>query len=228
MLVQIPHDFFSRERPRSSASTCPTPGHYGVGHLFMPHDDAQREKIEKTLETAALEEGLEVIGWRDVPVDDSVLGDTVKPTEPVHRQVFIARGGDIADEDAFERKLYVVRKLLSNRVLAMDEIDFAEYYVTSCSARIITYKGMFLAPALAQYYPDLQDPEFVSALALVHQRFSTNTFPSWSLAQPFRQICHNGEINTLRGNMNWMNARYGQHELRGAGRRHGQGLADLL
>ncbi|MGI9413149.1 MAG: glutamate synthase central domain-containing protein, partial [Hyphomicrobiales bacterium] len=207
MLVQIPHAFFKQETARLGFDL-PEPGHYGVGHLFMPHDDAQREKIESTLAEIALEEGLEVIGWRDVPVDDAVLGETVKPTEPVHRQVFIARGSAIADEDTFERKLYVVRKLLSNRVLAMDDVDFAEYYVTSCSARIITYKGMFLAPALAQYYPDLQDPGFTSALALVHQRFSTNTFPSWSLAQPFRQICHNGEINTLRGNMNWMNARY--------------------
>ncbi len=207
MLTQLPHAFFAEECA-SLGFELPEAGAYGVCYLFLPHDEGQRAVIEQTLETVAEEEGLSVIGWRDVPVDNSVLGDTVLPTEPVHRQAFIARGDAIADEDDFERKLYVVRKLLSNRVLNMEEIDFAEYYVTSCSARIITYKGMFLAPALAKYYPDLADPRYVSALALVHQRFSTNTFPSWSLAQPFRLICHNGEINTLRGNMNWMNARY--------------------
>jgi len=207
MLTQLPHAFFSEEAERLGF-TLPEPGHYGVCYLFLPHRDEHRTVIEHTLEETALEEGLQVIGWRDVPVDNSVLGDTVLPTEPVHRQAFIARGDGIADEETFERKLSVMRKVLSNRVLNMQDIEFADYYVTSCSARTVTYKGMFLAPALAQYYPDLADPRYVSALALVHQRFSTNTFPSWSLAQPFRLTCHNGEINTLRGNMNWMNARY--------------------
>ena len=207
MLTQLPHAFFSEEAGRLGF-TLPEPGHYGVCYLFLPHRDEHRTVIEHTLEETALEEGLQVIGWRDVPVDNSVLGETVLPTEPVHRQAFIARGDGITNEETFERKLSVMRKVLSNRVLNMQDIEFADYYVTSCSARTVTYKGMFLAPALAQYYPDLADPRYVSALALVHQRFSTNTFPSWSLAQPFRLTCHNGEINTLRGNMNWMNARY--------------------
>ena len=227
MLTQLPHEFF-REEASKLGFELPEPGHYGVCFLFLPHDEKNRKSIEDLLVETVEEEGMEVLGWRDVPVDNSVLGDTVIPTEPVHRQAFIGRGGDIADEDAFERKLYVMRKLLSNRVLNIEGFDFSEYYVTSSSCRTITYKGMFLAAALGRYYPDLADPRYVSALALVHQRFSTNTFPSWSLAQPFRLICHNGEINTLRGNMNWMNAALRQHELRCLWRRHGQGLADFL
>ena len=148
-----------------------------------------------------------LIGWRDVPTDNSTLGVTVKPTEPVHQQVFIGRGKKIKSEDEFERRLYILRKSISNTIYTRRERRLSGYYPVSISCRTVVYKGMFLADQLATYYPDLHDPDFVSALALVHQRFSTNTFPTWSLAHPYRMIAHNGEINTLRGNNNWMAAR---------------------
>ncbi len=207
LMVQLPHQLFAEDAARLGFEL-PQPGHYGVCYMFLPTDDVARAKTEEELKAAVEEEGLSIIGWRDVPVDNSVLGQTVLATEPVHRQAFIGGGEKFENVDDFERKLYVVRKLVSNRVLARDDIDFAEYYVVGCSARTIVYKGMVLAPNLSRYYLDLADKRFVSALALVHQRFSTNTFPSWSLAHPFRFTCHNGEINTLRGNMNWMNARH--------------------
>ncbi|MBD3666323.1 MAG: glutamate synthase subunit alpha, partial [Kangiella sp.] len=150
------------------------------------------------------------LGWRDVPVDNSDLGYSVLPTEPFHRQVFVARGAETADQDAFERKLYVIRKRVELGVAAMEDEQATDFfYIPSFSSRVITYKGMLLAVQVGQYYKDLQDEDMVSALALVHQRFSTNTFPTWSLAHPFRMICHNGEINTKRGNENWMFARQG-------------------
>ena len=148
-----------------------------------------------------------LIGWRDVPTDNSTLGETVKPTEPVHQQVFIGRGKKIKSEDEFERRLYILRKSISNAIYARRERRLSNYYPVSISCRTVVYKGMFLADQLGTYYPDLHDPDFESALALVHQRFSTNTFPTWSLAHPYRMIAHNGEINTLRGNNNWMAAR---------------------
>ena len=206
ILIQLPHEFFAAEA-QALGFELPPPNHYGVAHLFMPHDEDHRAKIEAAYEASAKQEGLEIIGWRDVPVDSSVLGESVKPTEPVQRQVFIARGADIADDDTFERKLYVARKVASNDVRANHPDAAVGYYPVSCSSRTIVYKGLFLADGVAKYYKDLQDERVVSALALVHQRFSTNTFPSWPLAHPYRMICHNGEINTLRGNSNWMAAR---------------------
>ena len=152
-------------------------------------------------------EGLSLLGWRDVPTDNSTLGESVKPTEPVHLQVFIGRGKKKLSEDEFERRLYILRKSISNAIYTRRERRTAGYYPVSISCRTVIYKGMFLADQLGTYYPDLHDPDFESALALVHQRFSTNTFPTWSLAHPYRFIAHNGEINTLRGNVNWMAAR---------------------
>jgi glutamate synthase (NADPH/NADH) large chain len=154
------------------------------------------------------DEGQELLGWRDVPVDNSSLSQDpeIRRKEPVHRQVFIGRSADIADEEAFERKLYIVRKVISARIFAGYSGIKNDFYVVSMSCRTIVYKGMFLAHQLSAYYRDLHDDRFQSGLAMVHQRFSTNTFPSWRLAHPYRFICHNGEINTLRGNVNWMRA----------------------
>ncbi len=139
-------------------------------------------------------------------MDSSILGESVKPTEPIHKQVFIGRGADITDDDAFERKLYVARKSASRQLRENHAADVVGYYPSSCSSRTIVYKGLVLADGVSRYYKDLQDERVISAVALVHQRFSTNTFPSWPLAHPYRMICHNGEINTLRGNYNWMAA----------------------
>jgi glutamate synthase (NADPH) large chain len=148
-----------------------------------------------------------LLGWREVPKDNSTLGWSVKPTEPFHMQVFIGRGGKTKTEDEFERRLYVLRKTISGRIYQARDRAIIGYYPVSLSCRTIVYKGMFLADQLGAYYPDLRDADFESAVALVHQRFSTNTFPAWPLAHPYRMICHNGEINTLRGNNNWMAAR---------------------
>ncbi|HVY01063.1 MAG TPA: glutamate synthase large subunit, partial [Pseudorhodoplanes sp.] len=207
ILVQIPHRFFTR-KARECGFELPAPGEYGVGVLFLPHDPQWRETIRKTYEELALKEGLRVIGWRtDIPTDNSSLGESVKPTEPVHQQVFIARGDGIRSESEFERRLYILRKAVSNTIYRQRERRISGYYPVSLSCRTVIYKGMFLADQLGSYYADLHEPDFESALALVHQRFSTNTFPTWSLAHPYRFIAHNGEINTLRGNVNWMAAR---------------------
>ncbi|MGB0573335.1 MAG: glutamate synthase large subunit [Alphaproteobacteria bacterium] len=206
ILIQLPHEFFAAE-VEALGFELPQPNHYGVAHLFLPRDKAQQELVEAAYQAAAEREGMSILGWRDVPVDSSILGETVKPTEPSHRQVFIARGETIADDDGFERKLYVMRKSASSYIRANYPEWAGEYYPASCSSRTIVYKGLVLADGVVQYYKDLQDERVISALALVHQRFSTNTFPSWPLAHPYRMICHNGEINTLRGNNNWMAAR---------------------
>ncbi len=203
ILIQIPHDFFKAE----VSFDLPEVGEYGIGQLFTPKDDALRDAIETAYAEAARGEGLKVIGWRDVPVDSDVLGESVQVTEPRHRQVFIARGEGVPAGDDFERKLFVARKVASNRIRTELVEAAADYYPVSCSSRTIVYKALTLADGLAQYYKDLQDTRVVSSLALVHQRFSTNTFPSWPLSHPYRMICHNGEINTLRGNYNWMAAR---------------------
>jgi glutamate synthase (NADPH/NADH) large chain len=209
ILIQIPHDFFAGEAKRLGFEL-PAAGDYGVGFVFMPRDPAVRERIEQIFDKAAAEENLEVLGWRDVPVNSSVLGESVKPTEPFHRQVFVARGPNFKDTDpqSFARKLFVMRKVVSNRVTSIRDTDCSGYYIVSMSPDTIVYKGLVLGMNLGDYYTDLKNQKMTSALALVHQRFSTNTFPSWPLAHPYRMICHNGEINTLRGNYNWMAARY--------------------
>ncbi len=202
ILVQIPDAFFRAVVPFS----LPPAGQYGVGHLFLPREPEVREKIIQLIEAQCAERGDPVLGWREVPVDNRELGESVRPLEPVIRQVFIGRRPDCKSQDAFERELFVLRKRIDNRVREMSQGE-STYYATSLSSRTLTYKGMLLADQVGSYYLDLQDERFQSALALVHQRFSTNTFPTWDLAQPFRMICHNGEINTLRGNLNWMAAR---------------------
>ena len=202
ILVQIPDAFF-----RAVVDfELPPAGSYGVGMVFLPKDESARRETQATVERHLAEGGQRVLGWRDVPVDNRVLGESVLPTEPVIRQVFVACGSNCPDQDAFERKLFVVRKRMDNEIRAAG-YDKTAFYVTSMSSRTIVYKGMLLADQVGDYYQDLQDERFDSALALVHQRFSTNTFPTWDLAHPFRMICHNGEINTLRGNVNWMAAR---------------------
>ncbi len=206
ILVQIPHKFFAKKVAEFGFSL-PAPGEYAIGVLFMPHDDAWRAEIRDAYAEEIAREGMELLGWRDVPTDNSSLGWSVKPTEPVHQQIFIGKGALKIDEDEFERRLYILRKAISGRLYAARERRVSAYYPVSVSCRTIIYKGMFLADQLGAYYPDLHDADFESALALVHQRFSTNTFPTWSLAHPYRMIAHNGEINTLRGNRNWMAAR---------------------
>src|SRR6201998_3839300 len=206
ILVQIPHAFFAR-KTKELGFTLPQPGDYAAGALFMPKEKAWRKVIQSIIADQIKAEQLKLLGWRDVPVDNSSLGETVKPTEPANMQVFIGRGAHIKDADDFERRLYILRKSISQAIYQRRDRGLAGYYPASLSCRTIVYKGMFLADQLASYYPDLHEPDFESALALVHQRFSTNTFPTWSLAHPYRMIAHNGEINTLRGNVNWMAAR---------------------
>ena len=207
ILTQIPHAFFAR-KAKALGITLPASGEYGIGVLFMPRDAERRDQVRKIFEQVATQEGLAVLGWRsDIPVDNSTLGETVKPTEPFHMQVFIGKGKSKLTEDEFERKLYIMRKAISATIYRQVERRLSGYYPVSISCRTIIYKGMFLADQLGTYYPDLHEPDFESALALVHQRFSTNTFPTWSLSHPYRMIAHNGEINTLRGNNNWMAAR---------------------
>ena len=206
IMIQIPHGFFSEEAKRLGFDL-PAPQSYGVAYLFMPRETVYRQDIERIWWETSREEGLKVLGWRDVPVDSSVLGYSVKGTEPFHRQVFIGRGPTIRDEAHFERKLFVCRKVVSNRVLEVLGAKARAYYPVSVSSRTIVYKGLLLGKDLGAYYKDLTDPRMESALALVHQRFSTNTFPSWPLSHPYRFVCHNGEINTVRGNYNWMAAR---------------------
>ena len=206
ILVQIPHDFL-RAVCAPLNIELPEPGHYGVGQMFMPRNQAQRIYCESVIERVIEAEGLTLIGWRDVPCDNSCLSASVIATEPVHRQVFICRGPGIEDETAFERRLFLLRKVISNTVMGETGGREIGFYTVSLSCRTLVYKGMFLAYQLGAYYRDLHHPLFASALALVHQRFSTNTFPSWKLAHPYRMVAHNGEINTLRGNLNWMAAR---------------------
>lgn len=210
ILVQIPHRFFAEEC-RTLGFTLPDAGAYGVAQLFLPQDEAERARAVEIVERSVKGEGLQILGWRDVPVDNSALSDGVRATEPVHRQLFVALPG-VTDQELLERKLYIARKVLSGDVYEADwngatKRDQDSFYVVSFSSRTVVYKGMFLSYQVKRYYPDLSDARFESALALVHQRFSTNTFPSWKLAHPYRMVAHNGEINTLRGNVNWMYAR---------------------
>src|SRR5215468_4524464 len=206
ILVQIPHAFFTRKAAEIGFQL-PEPGHYAIGALFMPKETAWRKVIQSIIADQIKAEGMMLLGWRDVPSDNSSLGPTVKPTEPTHMQVFIGSNGAAKTDDEFERRLYILRKSISQAIYQRRDRGLAGYYPCSMSCRTVIYKGMFLADQLGKYYADLHEPDFESALALVHQRFSTNTFPTWSLAHPYRMIAHNGEINTLRGNVNWMAAR---------------------
>ena len=208
ILIQIP-DRFLREECAGIGIELPEPGSYATGLVFLPRDESARVRCEASIADHVAREGQVLLGWRDVPRDGSCLGESVAPGEPVIRQVFIASGADCPDQDAFERKLYVIRKQAHHAIWKTELVGAGtqRFYFVSLSSRTLCYKAMVLAPRLEAYYCDLGDERLESALALVHQRFSTNTFPSWELAQPFRFLCHNGEINTLRGNINWMMAR---------------------
>ena len=209
ILIQIPDQFF-REEMALQGLQLPPAGEYGVGIVFLPKEHASRIACEQELARAVRAEGQVLLGWRDVPVDMTMpMSPTVRAKEPVIRQIFVGRGPDISVTDALERKLYVIRKMASHRIQALNLKHGKEYFVPSMSARTIVYKGLLLCGQVGQYYKDLQDPRVVSALALVHQRFSTNTFPEWPLAHPYRMIAHNGEINTVKGNYNWLRAREG-------------------
>ena len=206
ILIQIPHAFLAAET-KALGFDLPKAGHYAAGHVFMPQDERLRAHCERVWARCLKEEGLELLGWRSVPVDNSCLSELVAGTEPVHRQVFVGRPKIIKDQDEFERRLYLVRKVVSNAIHDAYKGRDIGHYTVCLSTRTIVYKGMFLSYQVKAYYKDLSDPRLMSALALVHQRFSTNTFPSWKLAHPYRMVAHNGEINTLRGNVNWMAAR---------------------
>ncbi|MDO8288434.1 MAG: glutamate synthase large subunit [Parvibaculum sp.] len=207
ILIQLPDAFFRAEATRLGF-TLPAEGQYGVGQFFLPRDVAERDMVKKLVEKLTTEEGQIFLGWRDVPVDNSDLGYSVKPTEPFHAQAFVAQGPSITDQNHFERKLFVIRKRIFNTLYAERSGIPRGIYVASFSSRTIVYKGMLLAAQVGLYYKDLKDERMITAMAMVHQRFSTNTFPTWSLAHPFRMISHNGEINTVRGNTNWIQARY--------------------
>ncbi|HEX4506147.1 MAG TPA: glutamate synthase large subunit, partial [Alphaproteobacteria bacterium] len=206
ILIQVPDALFRAESAKLGF-TLPAAGDYAVGMMFLPQDADARAACQETLEHFAREEGQTVLGWRDVPVSHSALGESIKPNAPVIRQIFIGKGENVGDTDAFERKLFVIRKQTHTEVRAKHVDQTGTFYIASMSTRTVVYKGMVIAARLEAFYDDLRDERLESAIALVHQRFSTNTFPSWELAHPFRFLAHNGEINTLRGNINWMMAR---------------------
>jgi glutamate synthase domain-containing protein 2/glutamate synthase domain-containing protein 1/glutamate synthase domain-containing protein 3 len=200
ILLQIPDAFM---RSAVAGIDLPPPGRYGVGVCFLPSDPERRLSVEQLIEQTIHDEGQRLLWWRDVPVDDRFVGETARMSAPVIRQVIVEASEDIEDQGALERKLYVIRRLIERE--AGSEISLPSF-----SSRTLVYKGMLTAPQLPRYFPDLRDPRVASRLALVHSRFSTNTFPSWELAHPYRMIAHNGEVNTLRGNVNWMRARESQ------------------
>ena len=206
ILVQTPHEFFLKECTKDGFSL-PHPGEYGAGIVFLSPDEAEAGELKEMFERCVRELGQGVIGWRRVPTVNSEIGPSVRKVEPSIWQIFIRKGKNVSDADAFERKLYVIRKYVERNVRDSGIKGSSYFYVPSLSVRTMTYKGMLTTHQLKAYYSDLSDPSFKSAIALVHSRFSTNTFPSWRLAHPFRFLAHNGEINTLRGNINWMRSR---------------------
>ena len=204
ILIQVPHEFLAAQTAKLGF-IMPAPGQYGVGMMFLPKIPAEREAIKKELAKIISDEGQTVLGWRDVPVDNSSLGKTAVAAEPFMAQVFIVRNAAIKDDEAFERKLFVLRKVAEQRIRYGNSFAGGNwFYVSSLSARTLIYKGMLMSEQVEKYYPDLRDATMTTAMAMVHSRFSTNTFPSWDRAHPNRFIAHNGEINTLRGNVNWM------------------------
>ena len=217
ILIQMPDRLYREEMARAGAAPdgsigveLPPPGEYGVGMIFLPKEHASRQACEEELARAIADEGQVLLGWRDVPVNrDMPMSPAVRAKEPIIRQVFIGRGHDVIVQDALERKLYVIRKTASAAIQRLKLKYSKEYYVPSMSSRTVIYKGLLLADQVGTYYLDLRDERCVSALGLVHQRFSTNTFPEWPLAHPYRYVAHNGEINTVKGNYNWMRAREG-------------------
>ncbi|MDP3788981.1 MAG: glutamate synthase large subunit, partial [Candidatus Omnitrophota bacterium] len=208
LLIQIPHKFLAKECSKIGI-ILPGPGKYGTGLVFFPADTKDRNLCIGLFEKIVKEEGAELLGSRDVPLDNSIIGKTARETEPVIRQVFIGDTGYPGDELSFERKLYIIRKRLENAVHSLNLRQKSFFYITNLSSRTLSYKGLLMPEQVGHYFPDLNDPDIESAVCLVHSRYSTNTFPTWDLAQPFRFLAHNGEINTLRGNINWIKAREG-------------------
>jgi glutamate synthase (ferredoxin) len=207
ILMQMPHGFLV-DATKFAGFSLPSQGQYGVGMVYMPRDPAQRVECEKIFGSIVAEEGQRILGWRDVPTNNTTLGATARASEPFMRQVFIGRNAKLTDDLAFERRLYVIRKRVESAIRYSGKVKGGEYfYLASLSFKTIVYKGMLMPEQVGQYYPDLKHPAMQTALALVHSRFSTNTFPSWNRAHPYRYLAHNGEINTLRGNINWMHAR---------------------
>jgi glutamate synthase (ferredoxin) len=212
ILIQPPHEFLKRVAKEAKV-TLPAPGEYGVGMVFLPRDRSYRAECEKIFSRIVAEEGQRLLGWRTVPTNNASLGATAKMAEPFMRQVFIGRNASLVDDLAFERKLYVIRKRAETAIRYSGKVKGGDFfYISSLSFKTVVYKGMLLTTQLREYYPDLTHEAMESALALVHSRFSTNTFPSWSRAHPYRYMAHNGEINTLRGNINWMHARQAMFE----------------
>lgn len=209
LLIQMPHEFFSKVCLEARISL-PDPGKYGVGMMFLPSDNKEREVCVKIIEEKIIQEGQRCLGWRDVPVDPDVIGDSARAVMPFIRQVFI--GTDLDDQLAFERKLYVIRKQIGFSIRPLKLEQDSQFHIPSMSSRTIVYKGQLIAHQMLEFFLDLSDDSLISAMALVHQRYSTNTFPSWDLAHPFRYLAHNGEINTLRGNINWMCSREAMFE----------------
>jgi len=210
ILIQLPHEFFKRECAELGLRL-PEPGAYGVAMCFLPVERHSRLQCEGVFERIAKEEGCVVLGWRDTPVNGDAIGREARNSQPYIEQLFVSRPQDL-DEEAFERLLFRIRRRTENEIAASDIEDKETFYVPSCSCRTIIYKGLMLAPQIEKFYFELANPLVTSALALIHQRFSTNTFPSWKLAHPYRYVCHNGEINTIRGNVSWMNARHSVFE----------------
>ena len=206
IVIQLPHRFFQRLSERLTFSI-PEPGHYGAGLVFLPHASADQQRCMEVFAEIVAAEGQQILGWRDVPTDDSPIGPTARSCEPAFKMLFIARDAAVATDEAFERKLYVIRKRVEHAIRNSDLGERDLFYVPSLSCRTLVYKGMLIGTQIDTMFPDVVEPDVESAIAMVHQRFSTNTFPSWPLAQPFRYLSHNGEINTLRGNINWMRAR---------------------
>ena len=206
MLLQMPHHFFEEKCARMGISL-PDLGEYGVGMVFLPQDSSQRRRCEELLEQVVQEEGQRVLGWRDIPVDQSGIGNHARDVQPDIRQIFVGRGESIADPDQLERKLYVIRKRVEHAILQLGIEDAETFYIASLSCNRVVYKGLLMAPQMRGFYQDLADPSMVTSFVIVHSRFSTNTLGSWKLAHPYRMLAHNGEINTLRGNLNWMAAR---------------------
>jgi glutamate synthase (ferredoxin) len=211
ILLQMPHTFLQQAAVAAKIKL-PALGRYGVAMCFLPQDNDDRRKCEKLFEVMIAEEGQKFLGWRTVPTNNSSLGATARASEPFMRQAFIGRNPKIKDDMAFERKLYVIRKRAASEIRASGLKGSHLWYVASLSYKTLVYKGMLMPEQVEQYYPDLAHPAMETALALVHSRFSTNTFPSWERGHPYRYVAHNGEINTLRGNINWMHARQAMFE----------------
>src|SRR5262249_25271765 len=204
ILLQIPHELFTSADKGIRGVTLPPPGHYAVAMCFFAQVPARRRRQEAILEAAVEHPGQRVLGWRDVPIDPSAIGPIARESMPVVRQLFILHQPGPSGA-TFEQMLYLIRKRAGRK--ASEELGGDDFYLASCSSKTVVYKGLMLAEQVAAFYPDLSDPRTTSRLAMVHSRFSTNTFPSWERAHPFRHICHNGEINTLSGNRAWMIAR---------------------